>query len=109
MAVFLTTACAVHFGDAFSDEGIELETLRVHRDRLAQERPALRSKVDEYYRLAPIIVSRIDEADNSAAVYREIFDQMVEPTNVALRSGDDDEAVRIYSEGFNRLKSIYLK
>ena len=81
----------------------------MHRDRLAQVQPALRSKLDEYYRLAPIIVSRIDSTDNSDAVYSEVFDQMVEPTNAALRIGDDEEAVRIYPEGFDRLKSVYLK
>lgn len=105
---FLTTACEVALEDEFLDDGIELSTLRLHRDRLAEERPALRDDVEDYYAHAPQIVQKINENDDAAGIYQWIFDNMVVPTNEALAQGDDETAISVYKQGDESLKARFL-
>lgn len=104
---FLTTACEVALGEQFRDDGVELETLRAHRDRLAAADDQLRDKVAEYYRAAPLIVSRIDAAPDPRAEYLRIYRDLVLPTNALLAAGRDAEAVATYYAGFSRLAEKY--
>lgn len=100
---FLTTACEVALGDVFKDDGIELETLRFHRDRLAKENPYLQQKVLEYYAKAPQIVACINHESDSRQRYQEIYDSLIVPTSFFLENGQDEKAIEHYYQGFQRL------
>lgn len=104
---FLTTACEVALGEQFQDDGIELATLRAHRDRLAAEHLELRDKVTEYYRKAPLIVERINAQPTAREEYLDIYRSLVVPTNELLRAGDDAAAVETYYAGFAKLAAKY--
>ncbi|WP_297007812.1 hypothetical protein [uncultured Corynebacterium sp.] len=104
---FLTTACEVVLGEQFRDDGVELQTLREHRDRIATARPELHEVVAEYYEYAPQIVTEINASTDSGEVYRRIFDEMVTPTNALLAAGDDDAALACYYQGFRQLRTTY--
>ena len=104
---FLTTACEVVLGEQFRDDGIELRTLREHRDRIVAAHPELREVVAEYYEYAPQIVAEINASTDSDGVYHRIFDEMVTPTNALLTAGDDDAALDCYYRGFRKLRTAY--
>lgn len=104
---FITTACEVALGKEFRDDGVELTTLRQHRDRMAAAYPHLDAKVREYYQKAPKIVANIDATADSEQRYREIFYSLVVPTNKLLEAGRDAEAVDFYYAGFKKLCSTY--
>lgn len=105
---FITSACAMVMGEKFRDDSIELETLRLHRDRLKEARAELAPMVDEYYESAPSIVRAIESSGDGETVYRRIFADMVKPTNALLSAGDDDGAVEVYYREFARLRERYL-
>lgn len=105
---FITSACAVALGEAFRDDHVELESLRSHRDRLKNSRVDLADKVAEYYEIAPHIVSAINQRMDAAEIFREIYNNMIRPTNDYLENGQDNEAIDHYYREFSALKRSIL-
>lgn len=103
---FLTTACVEHKG--LPDDCVELETLRRYRDRMVQEDEAFRSKVLEYYRNAPLILQQIEKSGESGRVYEQLYDDMIKPCVELLEQGREEEAKRLYLNGYEQLAAEYL-
>lgn len=104
---FITTACQSVLGSEFRDDGVALETLRSHRDRIRDVDADFDALVREYYTHAPTIVAAIEADPDRDRVYREIYDELVLPTNALLRAHDDRAAVDLYFDGFRNLRAKY--
>src|ERR1700741_227015 len=59
---FITTACVNYYG--LDDDCYQLETLRKFRDNFLLKSPKDKKLVEQYYILAPTIVSKIELSDN---------------------------------------------
>lgn len=104
---FISTACIT--AKNLPDDCAELTTLRVWRDKLADENAFLSSKVGEYYEYAPVIVEKIDESERSDEVYSYLYDELVLKTVQYLDEGRVDEAIENYLKIYESLKEKYIE
>jgi hypothetical protein len=88
---FLTTAAVDVLGEA--DNGDTLQTLRWFRDTIMRARPDWSADVDEYYRIAPAIVERLN---GDEATYRDLMDKHIRPAVTAIKAGEYEKAYRVY-------------
>jgi hypothetical protein len=88
---FLTTAAVDVLGEA--DNGDTLQTLRWFRDNIMRARPDWSADVDEYYRIAPAIVERLN---GDEATYRDLMDKHIRPAVTAIKAGEYEKAYRVY-------------
>lgn len=92
-ACFLTTAC-VTFKN-LADNCEELTKLRTFRDDYLAKTPCGRSLIDEYYRIAPGIVTKIDQSDKKETIYEYIYQKIQECVRL-IDSCKFEEAVEVY-------------
>lgn len=102
---FLTSACTESLG--LSDDCDELETLRAFRDRKKLASSEFTNLVEEYYRIAPCIVARINALPERKDIYSQLYRDMVAPCVSMIKCGNDDGAQALYTAYVNRLKNAY--
>lgn len=68
----LTSACCQHKG--LPDDCTELTTLRTFRDTYLMNSEVGCQLVDEYYRIAPVIVEKLGRHPNQDAIYESIYE-----------------------------------
>lgn len=102
---FITTATCTTLGKP--DTCDELTAFRKFRDEVLLASPAGRQLVDEYYHIAPAIVGYISQENDSAAFYKDLYDQYILPGYTALTKGNCDEAVQLYSRMVTSLAERY--
>lgn len=93
---YLTTACMRHFQQNFDDNCEELVILRKFRDKFVNE-----EDIEHYYKIAPIIVEIINNTVNSDLIYKYIYENVVNPCIIAIKSND-------YEFAYNRYKNSVL-
>lgn len=71
---YLTSACVSYLGKA--DDCEELTKLRAFRDNYMKKSDKYSALVDEYYKVAPEIVKKIDESDKRDEYYSYIYDEV---------------------------------
>lgn len=71
---FLTTACVNYY--SLADDSYELATLRTFRDQYMLRSSEGKALVTEYYRIAPLIVSKIKKDKEHQKVYRYIYQRI---------------------------------
>ena len=103
---FITTACVEHKG--FTDDCMELQTLRKYRDTLVCEDEKFREKVLEYYRKAPLIIQEIEKSEESGKIYDDLYRDMIQPCVKLLETGKTEEAKSLYLDYYERLSKKYL-
>lgn len=104
---FITTAVCAAEGKA--DDCYELETLRAFRDRFMMAEPAMRKKVDEYYRVAPRIVELLESnPEKGRQAYAE-FRRYIDAAIRAIERGNDASAYLIYCRAVRRAASLALE
>jgi hypothetical protein len=69
---FLTTACVRYFG--LPDNCEQLTILRNYRDTYLGASDEGRELVEEYYRIAPVLVRKINKDSKRAGIYTYIYD-----------------------------------
>lgn len=72
---FITTAVCGSLNKP--DDCDELMTMRWYRDKLKAEDPVMADLIKEYYRVAPLVVKKIDETSEAPMVYRQLWDNSV--------------------------------
>lgn len=102
---FITTAVCSFEGKP--DDCAELAAFRAFRDGWLSETASGRALIEEYYELAPAVVSAIDCCDDSPARYAEIRREYLEPCYSALKSGEYELCRRIYVKMVLALKNRY--
>ena len=101
---FITTAVCNTLN--LPDDCRELTVLREFRDAHMLADPELSQFVKQYYEEAPAMVARINQFDVASIVYESLYGTYVLPAVTAIESGDNAEAVRIYSAMFHAVKQL---
>lgn len=93
---FITQAVMSQQGK--DDNAPELQMLRWFRDNIMMQTDDGEAMVEEYDKIAPIIVSAIDQRPDAQQVYSMIYDQFILPACEAIQSGDNKGALEIYAK-----------
>jgi hypothetical protein len=102
---FITTACTAAMG--LPDDCAELTVLRQFRDAYVRQLPNGGKIIDEYYRIAPAIVRKINDRPDHQEVFSALFHQ-VEKAVRLIRKRRYADAVAHYAAVVKRLKKEYM-
>ncbi len=90
---FLTSACVEYLGKP--DDCEELQTLRKFRDEKLKFMEGGEELIQEYYRVAPTIVGKIDASPDKASYYDYIYGCITKCME-RIQANDDAEALNLY-------------
>lgn len=90
---FLTTCCCEYKG--LADDCDELETLRLFRDEVLMKNKTGRAIVNQYYLIAPSIVTELERCENKEALLEEVYISILEIINLIKRK-ENLEAISKY-------------
>lgn len=102
---YLTSACVEAKG--LADDCRELSTLRRFRDGYLTNAEGGKAEIDEYYRIAPVIVNHIKERPNALAIFDKIYMELVLPCVEMIDAGENERAHQLYREYTMGLKALY--
>lgn len=100
---YLTTACMRVMQGKFSDDCKELAILRRYRDTYVRKKHP--EAIQEYYRIAPKIVSAINEMEDSRIIYIKMYSDLILNTINLICQGDYEGAFTVYREYGRKLAS----
>ena len=103
---FLTSACVDALGK--EDDCEELTILRAYRDGWLSEQPDGKEDIQEYYRIAPMIVDKIKASGKANEVFAHIYDEMVKPCVELIKAKQYEAAHSVYKEQTKLLAATYL-
>lgn len=103
---YITTAVCESQGKA--DNCYELELLRNYRDQYLLSTPEGEALVEEYYNIAPTIVSRIGRLEAPAQVYEEIWQKYLSPCVKLIEAGKEEACRERYMAMVYELKGRYM-
>lgn len=83
---FITTACVTSKG--LPDDCHELKVLRKFRDTYVASQPNGQELIGEYYRIAPLIVERINRLDNAKELYAALFQDIKRAVDFVEQKND---------------------
>ena len=104
---FITTAACQHLGKA--DDCAELTAFRRFRDTWLANQPGGQALIEEYYRIAPTLVTLMDHTGDPEKTYHTLWQQYLQPCYDALNRGDNESCFRLYCQMVRQLKVRYLK
>ena len=103
---FITTA--VCEAEGLPDDCDQLQTFRAFRDGWLARQPDGRELIEEYYNIAPAIVTRINYCDNAARRYAQIRTKYLQPCYQDLQAGRMQRCKRRYVKMVRVLEKQYL-
>ena len=103
---FITSAVCKSFNK--SDDCYELTTFRRFRDEWLLKESDGKQIIDEYYRIAPRIVEKIDASGKADKVYRMIWDRYLSECLRLLEERDYYECKKLYIQMVEDLKMRFL-
>lgn len=103
---YITTAVCKSRGRG--DDCYELNLLRDYRDQYLLRQPDGEALVKEYYNVAPTVVKHIDECQDAAGVYEQIWQEYLAPCISLIEAGRRQECRQRYEEMVCRLKEQYF-
>ena len=104
---FITTAVCEHTGKP--DDCAELTELRRFRDHWLARQEGGKELIDEYYRIAPVIVECLDRLANPGEAYRELLERYIEPCVALSKKGRCEECLELYKNMVETLSRRYLE
>ena len=104
---FITTATCLALGKG--DDCTELNTFRKYRDSWLAKMPGGLKLIKEYYETAPTIVAAIENNAEREAIYDEIWHKHLTPCLIMIENGNNEEALRHYSDMVSLLKTKFFK
>ena len=104
---FITTAVCDNFGK--SDDCYELTTFRNFRDKWLINQSDGKSLIDKYYDIAPKIVSKINQLQNSNEIYKSIWSEYLKPCLKFIEDGKYQDCKNLYIKMVNVLQKSFLK
>lgn len=103
---YITTATCLALSK--TDDCFELSAIRHFRDNwLAKQKNGLEI-IDEYYKIAPIIVEKINTNTNHVKIYEEIWEVYLKYFFELIISGDNKNAKVVYLRMVKNLSKKYL-
>lgn len=103
---YITTAVCESLGKP--DDCHELQVLRGYRDEYLMESEEGKRIVEQYYDIAPTIVSHINRTENSKEVYEEIYKKYLLPCIELVEEKKPEECKEVYSSMVHELQKKYL-
>ncbi|MCI8853085.1 MAG: hypothetical protein HFI30_08430 [Lachnospiraceae bacterium] len=103
---YITTAVCESLGK--EDDCYELELLRHYRDTYLMGTREGRALVEEYYDIAPTIVTRINRQENRAQVYQQIWNEYLKPCIRYIEGQNLQECESCYTDMVLELKGRYI-
>ena len=103
---FITTAVCGSFNKP--DDCYELTTFRNFRDTWLSAQPDGKSLIAEYYSIAPQIVANINRLDDAKKIYKNIWQEYLEPCLNFIKCGDNLSCKNKYIKMVSELKKIYF-
>ena len=88
----------------FDDNCEELTILRWFRDKFVSK-----EEIEHYYKTAPIIVSALNEFDNSDEIFDFIYENVVRVCVTAIKDGDYDFAYDRYKNSILTLEEQFAR
>lgn len=101
---FLTSACMKHFQEIFDDNCQELTILRWFRDKFVSQ-----EDIKHYYKIAPTIVTAIDNDPNNQIIYDYIYENVIYDCIEAIKNGDYNFAYNRYKESILALEEQFAR
>lgn len=98
---FITTAVCGSLGKP--DDCDELMTMRRYRDELKAEDKDMALLIDEYYRVAPLLVEKIDKSKESKRIYTELWKSSISMIYENIKQGDTRKAKLQYIDMLEKL------
>lgn len=102
---FITTAVCKYFNKP--DDCYELTTLRKFRDYWLAIQPEGKELIEEYYAIAPGIVTAIDTSSEKDRIYMRILSDYIEPCIKLIEVGAYDTCKKLYIDMVNDLKDKF--
>lgn len=102
---FLTTATCLALEK--QDNCEEIVAYKDYRDNILAKDPDGEALIIEYYRIAPIIVEKIDAKPNRKEIYLNLYDQYIKPGYDYLQNNYIDMAKKTYIEMVKALCEEY--
>ena len=103
---YISTACVE--AEGLPDDCLELQTLRNFRDNYLANQPRGRELIQEYYSIAPRIVSTINRKPDAHEIFCGIFNRDITTAVEMVQKGDNEGALEHYMQMTNRLKSEFI-
>lgn len=104
LCVITSAACAALNK---ADDCEELNTLRAYRDKMKAENPVVAALVKEYYRVAPVLVEKINAELAADTIYSSLWENFIARTYNLIRAGENDAATAIYVDMVQKLCDRY--
>ena len=104
---FITTAACEYFGK--SDDCYELTLLRQFRDGWLAVQPGGEKLIREYYRVAPLIVDKLNVSQERGVIYQDIWDHYILPCVRLIEQNDYKTCCVLYEKMVQNLKETILK
>ena len=104
---YLTSACV--FARGLPDNCYELTTLRNYRDTWLARTEGGRQVIQMYYRIAPCIVSAINDSDRRKETYEMIYEKMVRPCVELIEQGQMQETLELYQSMTLQLQQTFCQ
>lgn len=103
---YITTAVCETFGKP--DDCYELELLRDYRDHYLQNRPDGEELIRRYYDVAPTIVKRINANPGRERIYRELWEDYLQPCIAMIEREDNESCCQLYVKMVEELQETYF-
>ena len=103
---YITTAVCESLGKP--DDCYELELLRRYRDTYLMSTEEGKALVEEYYNIAPTIVTRINKQADAFGVYKNIWNTYLEPCIRYIEQERQEDCRRCYMDMVLELKGRYI-
>lgn len=103
---YITTAVCESLGK--EDDCYELNLLRNYRDTYLMSTKEGKALVEEYYNVAPTIVTRINKEKNAAELYQDIWNTYLKPCIQYIEGHQEEACKEWYMEMVLKLKGRYI-
>ena len=103
---YLTSACVA--ARDLPDHCEELQTLRFFRDSYLTKQPGGQAEIEQYYAMAPGIVTAINQLPNAAEIWNTINEELVEPCVQMIHTHQYEDAYHLYKTYSLKLSKLYL-
>lgn len=103
---YVTTAVCNSLGKPEDCEEIRL--LKNYRDTYLSNEPDGKELIDKYYDIAPTIVNRINKSEDSGAIYKQIYNNYINPCIRYIESDRMAECKDLYVKMMHNLNDKYM-
>ena len=81
--------------------------MRFFRDEWLRDQPDGKDLIEDYYKIAPDIVKKINQQPEHKAIYREIYRKYILPCVEGVKAKHFADSKRIYVDMVTTLKTQY--